>query len=156
MIIDDGRRWLLRTDEKFDLIQIDALRSTTAYSNNLYSRQFFELASRHLNEGGVFMVWMDEYRVIPKTILAAFDHVRVYDFFCLASSVPLVRNDEVQRELLADFSPEERLTIGTQGTYVGDERFIESVTVGYRVNEDWKPVTEYYLGLRMENSFRLR
>ncbi len=156
VIIDDGRRWLLRTDEKFDIIQIDALRSTTSYSNNLYSRQFFELASRHLNEGGVFMVWMDEYRVIPKTILAAFDHVRVYDFFCLASHVPLVRNDEVQRELLADFSLEERLTIATQGTYVGDERLIESVTVGYRVNEDWKPVTEYYLGLRIENSFRLR
>lgn len=102
------------------------------------------------------MVWMDEYRVIPKTILAAFDHVRVYDFFCLASNVAFVRKDEVQRALLADFSPEERQTIATQGTYVGDERFIEEITVGYDVNEDWKPVTEYYLGLRMENSFRLR
>jgi predicted membrane-bound spermidine synthase len=156
VIIDDGRRFLLRTDERFDLIQIDALRATTAYSNNLYSRQFFELAGRHLNEGGVFMVWMDEYRVIPKTTLAAFDHVRVYDFFCLASNVAFVRNDEVQSELLADFSPEERETIATQGSYVGDERFIEEITVGYDVNEDWKPVTEYYLGLRMENSFRLR
>ena len=156
VIIDDGRRWLLRTDERFDLIQIDALRATTAYSNNLYSRQFFQLAARHLNEGGVFMVWMDEFRVIPKTILAAFDHLRVYDFFCLASNVPFVRNDEVRRELLADFSPAERLKIATQGEYIGDERFIEEITVGYDVNEDWKPVTEYYLGLRMENSFRRR
>jgi len=156
VIIDDGRRWLLRTDERFDLIQIDALRATTAYSNNLYSRQFFQLAARHLNEGGVFMVWMDEFRVIPKTILTAFDHVRVYDFFCLASNVPFVRNDEVRRELLADFSPAERLKIATQGEYIGDERFVEEITVGYDVNEDWKPVTEYYLGLRMENSFRRR
>ena len=156
VIIEDGRRFLSRTDEKFDLIQIDALRATTSYSNNLYSRQFFELASQRLNDGGVFMVWMDEHRVIPKTILAAFRHVRVYDFFCLASNVVLVRNDEVQEGLLANFSPAERATIGTQGTYVGDERFIEDVTVGYSINEDWKPVTEYYLGLRIENSLRRR
>ncbi len=156
VIVDDGRRFLSRADEKFDLIQIDALRATTSYSNNLYSRQFFELASQHLNDGGVFMVWMDEYRVIPKTILAAFQHVRVYDFFCLASNVELVRNDEVQTGLLANFSPAERVTIGTQGTYVGDERWIEDVTAGYSINEDWKPVTEYYLGLLIENSVRRR
>ena len=156
VIVEDGRRFLSRTDEKFDLIQIDALRATTSYSNNLYSRQFFELASQRLKDGGVFMVWMDEYRVIPKTILAAFQHVRVYDFFCLASNVALVRNDEVQTGLLANFSPAERTNIGTQGTYMGDEGFIEDLTAGYSINEDWKPVTEYYLGLRIENSLRRR
>ena len=102
------------------------------------------------------MVWMDEHRVIPKTILAAFQHVRVYDFFSLASNDVLVRNDEVQTGLLANFSPTERVKIGTQGTYLGDESFIEDVTVGYSINEDWKPVTEYYLGLRIENRVRRR
>ena len=156
VIVEDGRRFLSRSDEKFDLIQIDALRASTSYSNNLYSRQFFELASEHLNEGGVFMVWTEEFRVIPKTLLAAFQHVRVYDFFCLASNVVLVRKDEVRAGLLSNFSPAERATIASQGTYVGDERFIEAVTVGYSINEDWRPVTEYYLGLQIENSFRRR
>ena len=156
VVIEDGRRFLSRSDEKFDLIQIDALRATTSYSNNLYSRQFFELASQHLNDGRVFMVWMDEHRVIPKTIRAAFQHVRVYDFFSLASNEVLVRNDEVRTALLSSFSPAERVEIGTQGTYVGDESFIEDVTAGYSINEDWKPVTEYYLGLRIENTLRRR
>ena len=46
LIIDDGRRFLLRTEEKFDLILIDALKTTTSYSNNVYSRQFFEMISQ--------------------------------------------------------------------------------------------------------------
>jgi spermidine synthase len=151
VVIDDGRRFLSGTDETFDLIQIDALRATSSYSNNIYSRQFFGLASRHLNDGGVFMVWMDEFRVIPKTILAAFPHMQVYDFFSLASNEALVSNDSVKTALLEGFSPSERATIEGQGIYVGDESFIESVTVGYLTNEDWRPVTEYYLGLMMEN-----
>jgi spermidine synthase len=47
-IIDDGRRFLLRTNKKFDLIAIDPVRTTTFYSNNLYSCQFFELVNEHL------------------------------------------------------------------------------------------------------------
>ena len=154
LIIDDGRRFLLRTDEEFDLIQIDALRATTSYSNNIYSRQFFELARQRLSDGGVFITWMDEYRVIPKTLASVFEHVRLYDFFALASRVPFVRKDEVRRELLAGFPEGERQTIATVGRYVGDQHYIEAVTVGYDINEDWKPVTEYYLGLRIEESFR--
>lgn len=48
LIIEDGRRFLLRTNEKYDLILIDPIRSTTSYSNNIYSLQFFLLASQHL------------------------------------------------------------------------------------------------------------
>lgn len=39
--IEDGGRFLLRTNEKFDLILIDPIRTTTSYSNNLYSHQCF-------------------------------------------------------------------------------------------------------------------
>ena len=35
LIIEDGRRFLLRTNEKLDLILIDPIRTTTSYSNNL-------------------------------------------------------------------------------------------------------------------------
>ena len=156
LVVDDGRRFLLRTDQTFDIIQIDALRATTSYSNNIYSRQFFELVNQHLNDGGVFMVWMDEFRVIPKTLLTTFDYVRLYDFFGLASNAPFVRNDEVYRTLLGSFSHQDRNKIATWGEFVGDERVIEEVTVGYRINEDWSPVTEYYLGLRLDEYFRIR
>ena len=41
LIIDDGRRYLIDSHEKFDLITTYPLRTTTAYSNNLYSESFF-------------------------------------------------------------------------------------------------------------------
>jgi spermidine synthase len=64
-VYDDARRFLLRTRDKYDVIYMDPLRSTTAYSNNLYSREFFELAKARLNPNGVIMVWADEHHVVP-------------------------------------------------------------------------------------------
>lgn len=156
LIIDDGRRFLLRTDEKFDLILMDAVRTTTSYSNNLYSSQFFELIAQHLNSGGVLMVWMDEGRVVPKTVLSVFDQVRMYNYFCLASNTPFKRNDERQINLLDSFSPQERDPISKQGEYLGDQAYIEKITQRYPINQDWKPVAEYYLGLRVKERLFLR
>src|SRR3990172_1971769 len=85
IVIDDGRRFLLRTSGKYDMIFVDSQRSTTAYSNNIYSRQFFEMVRDHLTENGVFMLWMDEHRVMSRTLASVFGHVRKYRFFALAS-----------------------------------------------------------------------
>jgi spermidine synthase len=161
LIIDDGRRFLLRTQEKFDLILIDPLKTTTSYSNNLYSHQFFELAHQHLNPGGVFMVWMDENRVMPKTVLSVFDQIRVYNlkvynFFCLASEAPFKINNERRKSLLNSFSPKERKLISKQGKYLGDQAYIKEVADRYPINQDWKPVCEYYLGLKVKEGFFLR
>ena len=152
LIIDDGRRFLLRTQEKYDLILIDPIRVSTSYANNLYSNQFFEIINQHLVPDGVFMVWLNEHKVLPKTLHSVFDYVEMYKFFCLASSSPLKKNDERGRRLTAAFSPVEQegfiqLKIDRGGIYMGDERFVKSLTEGYPINQDWKPVTEYYLGL---------
>lgn len=157
LIIDDGRRYLLRTEEKFDLILIDSLSTRTSYSNNLYSRQFFEIVNQHLSPGGIFMVWMDEYSVMPKTVMSAFDHVRVYNFFCLASDMPFKRNDE-QRELFFNsFSSKEQAAIlnweSKISKYVGDQSYVKRLVAKYPINQDWKPVTEYYLGLLTKKKF---
>jgi len=55
LIIDEGRRFLLRTNEKCDLILIDPIRTTTSYSNNLYSNQCFQIINQHLTPGGAFL-----------------------------------------------------------------------------------------------------
>lgn len=157
LIIDDGRRFLLRTDEKYDLILIDPLRSTTAYSNNLYSRQFFELANEHLKPGGIFMVWMDEYRVMPNTVMSAFEHSRVYDFFCLGSNRPFRENQELRLHVLESFTEDERAKILLWGSREsgdpGDTSNISRLTKGYPVNSDLNPVTEYYIGLKAKERF---
>ena len=153
LIIDDGRRFLLRTKEKYDLILIDPIRVSTSYSNNLYSYQFFEIISRHLARGGVFMAWLNEHKVLPKTIQSAFSNVRMYKFFCLASNSPFQKDNEREKRLVASFLPEEQqgfLTLKANhgGIYLGNEGYVKTLTEGYPINQDWKPVTEYYLGLK--------
>jgi len=157
LIIDDGRRFLLRTGRKYDLILIDPLLTTTSYSNNLYSRQFFLLAKKHLNRGGILMVYTEEHRVMPKTLLSVFERVRMYDFFLLASDVPFKRNPERSEKLIARFPPEVRARLAERygpDTFLGDQEYIRKISGSYPINQDWKPVCEYYLGLQVRNALR--
>jgi spermidine synthase len=58
IVIEDGRNFLLRDDAQYDLILVDG--SPPLYASgmaNLYSREFAQLAKRHLTERGVFVVW---------------------------------------------------------------------------------------------------
>ena len=160
LIIDDGRRmFLLRHKEKFDLIFMDPLRTTTAYSNNIYSQEFFRIIKQHLNDTGVFMVVLvDEYRVLPKTLTTVFPHVRLYKQFCLASLRPLTPDEEQKARLLAAYTQPEREKMAEPlfaqfEHYIGDEHHIRKLTRGYPVNTDLKPVCEYYIGLKLRNIF---
>jgi predicted membrane-bound spermidine synthase len=155
LIPDDGRRrFLQRTKEKFDIIIIDPLHSTTAYSNNLYSSQFFALARDRLNTAGVLCVWMDEHNVMPKTIGSVFNYVTMYalgwtDSFCIASSMPLKFNDLKSTALLERFPQKYRQGItsfwSTNVAIIANRERIMQVTANSLINTDWKPVCEYYL-----------
>ena len=154
LMIDDGRRFLLRNHQQYDLILIDPLRTKTAYSNNLYSQEFFTMLNDHLTEQGVLMVWIDEFKVMPKTIMSAFNHVLQYQFLCLASDSPFVRNQKMVETLLAQLTDKEISGMNEyQGSYLGDESYIEMNTGNYPINRDFKPVCEYYIGLALGENF---
>jgi spermidine synthase len=53
IVIADGRNALLRSDRRYDLIQVDALYRTSAMSGNLYSVEFFRLCASRLKPGGI-------------------------------------------------------------------------------------------------------
>jgi predicted membrane-bound spermidine synthase len=152
LVLDDGRRFLLRSDEQYDMILIDPLRTTTSYSNNLYSREFIDLVRRHLAPEGSFLAWMDDDRVLPKTIATVFEHVRFYQLsrppyfmgFCLASPTPFARNDSRKDALMDKIPGEMHPHIMAYGTFLGDEREILAMSSGFPINRDWKPVLEYY------------
>jgi hypothetical protein len=152
LVIDDGRRFLQRTEElfKFDVILMDPLRTTTAYSNNLHSRQFFELAGRHLAPGGILMVGgLSDCPVIPRTLLEEFGYVRAYTNFCLASRTPLGRNHERFERLLRSFPPSTQASIQDFTRDFLEGQPLVEATAKYPVNQDWRPESEYYLGLEL-------
>jgi hypothetical protein len=77
--VEDGRFFLLSTDERFDLITAEPPPPKGAGVDNLYSREYFELLRERLAEGGVVTYWLPvdqlllaESRAIVRAFCAAF------------------------------------------------------------------------------------
>ncbi|MHC1782513.1 MAG: fused MFS/spermidine synthase [Anaerolineaceae bacterium] len=158
LVIEDGRRFLLQNEEKYDLILMDPVRTTTSHANNLHSRQFFELTRQHLKPGGVLLIGgLNEERVVPKTIASVYKNVRIYDLFTIASDAPLIKNLEREKEVYESLPEPIRDTVRefVSTNYRGDQSFISRVAATYPVNDEWKPITEYYLGMKTKERLNL-
>lgn len=59
--IDDGRHFLMTTDQKFDGITSDPLDPWVKGAGALYTREFFEAAKAHLTPGGVVTQFVQLY-----------------------------------------------------------------------------------------------
>jgi predicted membrane-bound spermidine synthase len=155
IVADDGRKYLRRSGETFDVILMDPLRTTTAYSNNLHSVEFFALAARHLAPGGVLMVGgLDGGTVVPRTLLAEFPYVRAYPYFCLASTRPLELDKARFGRLLAAVPEDQRAIIRDVADDMLDGEELARAIEGSAVNRDWGPVSEYYLGALVKERVR--
>jgi spermidine synthase len=76
-VAGDGRMMILRDGEKFDVIEADALRPTSAHSGTLYSEEYFELLKARLRPGGMAVTWLPTPRV-AETMVKVFPHVMVF------------------------------------------------------------------------------
>jgi predicted membrane-bound spermidine synthase len=148
LIYADGRKYLYNSNEKFDAIFMDPLFTTTSYSNNLYSRQFFELIRNHLTSKGVLMTWMDEYHIVPKTLCSVFPYVDQHDFFCVTSCQEL-RQDSVYKNELFNLFPKIYSDLvridSVERNPLTQTRILEN-NEKYPINEDYKPKCEYFIG----------
>ena len=59
--VDDARHFLTTSKQKFDAITSDPFDPWVKGAANLYTREFWELAKRHLNPGGVVTVFVQLY-----------------------------------------------------------------------------------------------
>lgn len=71
LTFSDGRLALRVRGRRYDVIEADALEPDMAYSGNLYSREFFELAASALKPGGLFCTYTPTERT-RRTVAAAF------------------------------------------------------------------------------------
>ncbi len=105
IIIDDGRRYLNRTDHRYDVITIDPPPPIrTAGSGLLYADEFIRLLQSRLNQGGVLAHWLPAgdallTHAVVNAIKRHFKHVVVLDsienwgLHILASDTPIDRLD---------------------------------------------------------------
>ena len=153
LIIDDGRRFLLRTDEKFDMVFMDPIRPMSAYSNNIYSLEFFNLVKQHLREDGIFMLYTHNNEVLIKTLISSMDYIKAYTRFMLTSKTPLTFHEEQREHFLDKLSIVEKEAVlekvSKETTYDNkdkDSEYFKRMLASYPINHDWKPVAEYYIG----------
>jgi predicted membrane-bound spermidine synthase len=155
LVIDDGRRFLVRSAERFDLIVTDPLRTTTSPANNLFSADFFRLVQAHLDEGGVYLSWFDEQRVVPRTLASVFRWIEAHSYFSLCSDSPFYVSEGRRGELLSAYGSADREAILSNEGATQDRAAVLTSTSGYPVNTDWEPWTEYYLGLVVKEQLGL-
>ena len=84
----DGRALLRKGQRRYDIIEADALRPTSAYAGNLFSVEYFELLRAQLNPGGLAVTWTPTPRVVD-SFLKAFPHVLVFGSLAAGSETPI-------------------------------------------------------------------
>jgi spermidine synthase len=73
-VYGDGRLYLAQTARRFDIIEADALRPTSAYAGHLYSDGYFRLLRSRLKPGGMAVTWSPTERVYA-TFATVFPYV---------------------------------------------------------------------------------
>lgn len=88
VVIDDGRRWLLRHPEaRFDFVVMNASFSWRAHMTNLLSVEFLELVRAHLRPWGIHYFNTTWSADVLRTALMTFPHaVRVMNFVAVSDS----------------------------------------------------------------------
>jgi len=84
VVIDDGRRFLERSPDTFDVITIDPPNPPEAAGSSLlYSREFYTLARTRLRPGGILQQWipvtdLGTIASVTRALDASFPHVRAF------------------------------------------------------------------------------
>jgi predicted membrane-bound spermidine synthase len=127
---EDGRNALERSQERWDVIETDALLPYSAGSGNVYSREFFEGCARRLNPGGLMCTWSPTPRV-HATFKAAFPHVLSLSdgLLLVGSNQPIAIDPGAWRE---------RLLEPRAFSYLGEQLFHE-VWARLQTATPWQP-----------------
>jgi len=94
IVIDDGRRFLKRTQEQFDLITIDPPPPVEAGGSSLlYTAEFYATLRARLSPTGLLQQWFPGgedaiMRAVVNTVVQSFPHVLVYRAFEGGPDVP--------------------------------------------------------------------
>jgi spermidine synthase len=101
VVVDDGRRYLERTDKQYDVITIDPPPPVEAAGSSLlYSEDFYAIVRQRLRPGGLFQQWLpygdaQDFTAVARALRDTFPYVRVFayhrswGFHFLASEQPL-------------------------------------------------------------------
>ncbi len=103
VIIDDGRRYLERTQEQYDVITVDPPPPLEAAASSLlYSEEFYRIAKKRLRAGGILQQWLPttadsnpvDVTAVARSLHNSFPYVRAFfddfgiHFLCSQRQLP--------------------------------------------------------------------
>jgi spermidine synthase len=176
VVIDDGRRYLERSREQFDVITIDPPPPVEAAGTSLlYSKEFYDVIYRRLSPSGVVQQWLPGgdaaiQAAVARALKESFPYVRVFHslgregFHSLASSSAIPSRTAAE---LADGMPStaardlvewgpETSAQGQFAVILGRELPLDQLINGapeVPALQDDRPENEYYM-LRESSSVR--
>jgi spermidine synthase len=180
IVVDDGRRFLERSNQQYDVITIDPPPPVEAAGSSLlYSTEFYALARKRLRPHGIVAQWLPEFRgaevvvraSIARALAESFPHVRVfrsvegwgYHFIASPSRIVVPPADVLAARMPAR-AVADMLEWGPANTasaqihrMVSREVSLESLVTaapGVPVLRDDRPYNEYYLVRRLLSSLR--
>ncbi len=168
LVIDDGRRYLERSRETFDVIVLDPPPPVEAAGTSLlYSCEFYQLAKAHLSAGGILQQWLPYgdatvESAMAQALMLEFPYVRGFrgfggqGFHFLASQSPVAERSAA--ELSATLPPAaaaDLLEFGPKSSaeaqfaaILGSEFPVEGMVAAQAnapVLRDDRPVNEFFL-----------
>ncbi len=109
MVVDDGRRYLMRIHELYDVITVDPPPPIEAAGSSLlYSTEFYDLVRKHLKEGGILQQWIPDSDLLTtrsavRSLTLSFPYVRAFrstlkmgvHFLASTSPLPQLTGDQL-------------------------------------------------------------
>lgn len=173
VVIDDGRAFLERTQEKYDVIVIDPPPPIgAAASSLLYSREFYAIAKKRLRPDGILQQWLPggdaaTQASVVRALEESFPYVRAlgsvehdgYHFLASVSPIPVATAAQLAQRMPPDASrdliewgpsatPEEQFESVLEQE-VPLVSFLQKNENNTPALQDDRPVNEYFLIRRL-------
>lgn len=168
VVIDDGRRYLERTSEQYDVITIDPPPPVEAAGTSLlYSKEFYSIIRRRLAPGGILQQWLPSGDAVVKAAVAralqeSFPYVRLFRaldgkglHFLASEQLAVLRTPRELAKRLPARAAQDLVEWGPQASPEGQfaiilsqELTLDQVTSGaphVPALQDNRPENEYYL-----------
>ena len=171
MVIDDGRRYLERSSEKFDVVTVDPPPPLAAPASSLlYSREFYAIVKQHLQPGAIVQVWLPgsleeatgSQSSVARALVESFPYVRAFQsiegwgthFLASMEPLPAIQGEPLPRQLpeaaardLVEWAPNVTPYQLLQTVFSREERLSDFLKVAPQLPaiQDDRPVNEYFL-----------
>ena len=157
LVIDDARTFLRGNTTRYDLIMSEPSHPWVPGVANLFTEEFFQLGRQRLNDGGVFVQWLQVYqlsneslRSVLATFQKVFPHVMVFrvggsakgkDLILAGSQLPLTL-DRIAERMREPRTAAELSRVGMKSEadvrawYICDENRLAPAVSGAVINTD--------------------